>query len=42
MGRFVFASSNSVYGDESNLPKVEGTEGRLLSPYAATKQINVI
>lgn len=40
--RFVYASSSSVYGDEPTLPKVEGREGRLLSPYAATKWINEI
>ena len=34
---FVYASSSSVYGDEANLPKTEGREGRLLSPYAVTK-----
>ena len=38
--RFVYASSSSVYGDEPNLPKVEGREGNLLSPYALTKRIN--
>src|SRR5699024_7609527 len=32
--KFVYASSSSVYGDELSLPKVEGTEGNLLSPYA--------
>lgn len=36
--RFVYASSSSVYGDEAGLPKVEGTEGNLLSPYAVTKR----
>ena len=35
--RFVYASSSSVYGDEPNLPKTEGREGNLLSPYALTK-----
>lgn len=35
--KFVYASSSSVYGDEPNLPKVEGREGKLLSPYAVTK-----
>ncbi len=35
--RFVYASSSSVYGDEPNLPKKEGREGNLLSPYALTK-----
>lgn len=35
--KFVYASSSSVYGDEPNLPKKEGIEGNLLSPYALTK-----
>ena len=35
---FVYASSSSVYGDEPNLPKIEGREGNLLSPYALTKR----
>ena len=35
--KFVYASSSSVYGDEPNLPKYEGREGNLLSPYALTK-----
>lgn len=38
--RFVYASSSSVYGDEPNLPKKEGREGNLLSPYAITKKVN--
>ncbi|WP_182199790.1 SDR family oxidoreductase [Paraliobacillus salinarum] len=38
--KFVYASSSSVYGDEPNLPKKEGREGNLLSPYALTKMIN--
>ena len=38
--KFVYASSSSVYGDEPNLPKVEGKEGNLLSPYAITKRTN--
>lgn len=38
--KFVYASSSSVYGDEPNLPKVEGREGNLLSPYALTKSCN--
>jgi UDP-N-acetylglucosamine 4-epimerase len=37
VGRFVFASSSSVYGDEPDLPKVEPRTGRPLSPYAVTK-----
>ena len=36
--KFVYASSSSVYGDEPNLPKREGREGNLLSPYALTKR----
>ncbi len=36
--KFVYASSSSVYGDEPNLPKMEGREGNLLSPYALTKR----
>lgn len=35
--KFVYASSSSVYGDEPNLPKIEGREGKPLSPYALTK-----
>ena len=37
---FVYASSSSVYGDEAHLPKREGIEGNLLSPYALTKRVN--
>lgn len=36
--KFVYASSSSVYGDEPNLPKREGFEGNLLSPYAVSKR----
>lgn len=36
--KFVYASSSSVYGDHPALPKKEGQEGRLLSPYALTKR----
>jgi UDP-N-acetylglucosamine 4-epimerase len=36
--KFVYASSSSVYGDEATLPKVEGREGNILSPYALTKR----
>lgn len=36
--KFVYASSSSVYGDEEHLPKQEGREGNLLSPYAVSKQ----
>ena len=36
--KFVYASSSSVYGDSQSLPKCEGQEGNLLSPYAVTKR----
>ena len=36
--KFVYASSSSVYGDEPVLPKKEGKEGNLLSPYAVSKR----
>lgn len=38
--RFVYASSSSVYGDSAELPKKEGGEGRILSPYALTKRVD--
>ncbi len=38
--RFVYASSSSVYGDSRISPKTIGSEGKLLSPYAVTKQLN--
>ncbi len=38
--RFVYASSSSVYGDSTELPKVEERTGKLLSPYAAMKMTN--
>lgn len=38
--KFVYASSSSVYGDEASLPKTEGREGNLLSPYALTKSVD--
>lgn len=38
--KFVYASSSSVYGDHPVLPKVEGQEGNLLSPYALTKSVD--
>ncbi len=37
--KFVYASSSSVYGDHPVLPKTEGQEGTLLSPYALTKRV---
>ena len=36
--KFVYASSSSVYGDHPVLPKKEGVEGNLLSPYAVSKR----
>ena len=36
--KFVYASSSSVYGDSTILPKKEGQEGNVLSPYALTKK----
>ena len=38
--KFVYASSSSVYGDHPVLPKKEGAEGRVLSPYALTKKVD--
>ena len=38
--KFVYASSSSVYGDHPALPKKEGIEGQVLSPYALTKKTN--
>ena len=38
--KFVYASCSSVYGDHPVLPKVEGQEGNLLSPYALTKRVD--
>lgn len=38
--KFVYASSSSVYGDHPALPKKEGVEGNILSPYALTKKVN--
>jgi UDP-N-acetylglucosamine 4-epimerase len=40
INRVVFASSSSVYGDESSLPKQEEKIGKPLSPYAVTKLSN--
>jgi nucleoside-diphosphate-sugar epimerase len=37
--RFIFASSSSVYGDDERLPKLEGNEGKPLSPYALGKRV---
>lgn len=37
VGKVVFASSSSVYGDDNSLTKKEGVTGNPLSPYAVTK-----
>jgi len=38
--KFIYAASSSTYGDSLELPKVEGKEGKTLSPYAVTKAVN--
>lgn len=38
--RIIYASSSSVYGNSTVMPKKEGTEGEALSPYAVTKAMN--
>lgn len=38
--KVIYASSSSVYGDNTASPKREGFEGNPLSPYAFTKQSN--
>jgi UDP-N-acetylglucosamine 4-epimerase len=38
--RMIYAASSSTYGDSELLPKVEGNEGKPLSPYAVTKAVN--
>ena len=38
--RVVYASSSSVYGDDTGQPKIETRVGHPLSPYAATKAID--
>jgi len=42
VGRMVYASSSSVYGDHPGLPKHEDRIGKPLSPYAATKRVDEI
>jgi UDP-N-acetylglucosamine 4-epimerase len=39
---FAYASSSSVFGDSDRLPKREGEEGKVLSPYAASKRMNEV
>ena len=38
--KFVYASSSSVYGDDTTTPKIESKTGNLLSPYAVSKHTN--
>lgn len=38
--KLVFASSSSVYGETQEELRVEGKEGKCLSPYALTKKLN--
>ena len=40
VNKVIYASSSSVYGDNTASPKREGFEGNPLSPYAFTKQSN--
>jgi UDP-N-acetylglucosamine/UDP-N-acetylgalactosamine 4-epimerase len=40
VGRVVYASSSSAYGDHPGLPKVEDVVGVPLSPYAVTKHVD--
>lgn len=42
VGRVVYASSSSVYGDHPGLPKHEDRIGKPLSPYAASKRADEI
>jgi nucleoside-diphosphate-sugar epimerase len=37
---FVLASSSAVYGDDPTMPKVEGREGKPLSPYGVSKLVD--
>jgi UDP-N-acetylglucosamine 4-epimerase len=38
--QMVYAASSSTYGDSLIMPKIEGEEGKPLSPYAVTKAVN--
>jgi UDP-N-acetylglucosamine 4-epimerase len=40
IGRLVYASSSSVYGDHPGLPKHEDRIGTALSPYAVSKRVD--
>ncbi len=37
---FVYASSSSIYGDNTEMPKIEEKTGNPLSPYAVSKKTN--
>lgn len=37
---FIYASSSSVFGDNTNFPRTEGSLGQPMSPYAVTKRVN--
>ena len=38
--RFIYAASSSTYGNSKELPKIEDSIGKPLSPYAITKYVN--
>ena len=40
VGRFVYASSSAVYGDDPALPKIEARIGRAMSPYGLSKHVD--
>jgi len=40
VSRVVYASSSSVYGDDTHVPKTEESIGMPLSPYAVSKRVN--
>ena len=40
VNKFIYASSSSIYGNSTLLPKVENKTGEPLSPYAITKYVN--
>jgi len=40
VGNFILASSSAVYGDDPATPKVEGREGKPLSPYGVSKLVD--
>lgn len=40
IGKVVYSSSSSIYGDDDTLPKLEEKTGNPLSPYAVSKRTN--